>query len=176
MHPIEIQNTLDSMTILVDTREHPTAAYFERLVQMRRPNKRVMLLSGDYSAECVMPNGETVSFMDKIAIERKMSANEISSNFTHGRERFVREFERYKAGGGMIFILIEKSDWGKIRRHEYDTQFNPASFIASLMTWQARYNAHIVFCSPDDTGFLIERILYYQVKELLERGDYDNYC
>lgn len=176
MHPLDIQNTLDSMTILVDSREHPTAAYFERLFEMRRPNDRVALPSGDYSARCTMPNGETVSFADKIAIERKMSADEISSNFTRGRDRFTREFERFKTGGGQLFILIERTDWGKIRNHAYNTQFAPSAFIASLMTWQARYNAHIVFCSPDDTGFLIERILYYQIKNFLERGDYDDYC
>lgn len=173
MHPIDIQTALDSMVILCDSRERPTAAYKRRLASMGRPYERVALTSGDYSAKVTLPDGMPYSFADKVAIERKMSANEISGNFTRGRDRFKREFDRFTQAGGKLYLLIERADWGSIIRHQYDTQFDPKAFIASLMAWQARYNTHVLFCDPEDTGYLIERILYYEVKERLERGDAD---
>lgn len=173
MHPVEVQNTLDSMIILCDTREQPTSDYKRRLEAMGRPYERVALVSGDYSAKVTLPDGTPYSFADKVAVERKMSANEISGNFTRGRDRFKREFERFTGAGGKLYLLIERADWGSILRHQYDTQFDPKAFIASLMAWQARYDAHILFCQPEDTGHLIERILYYEVKERLERGEAD---
>ena len=176
MHPIEVEESLSSMVILCDTREQPTRAYKRRLEAMGRPYERVTLISGDYSARVTLPDGTPYSFADKVAIERKMSANEISSNFTRGRDQFKREFDRFTAAGGKLYLLIERTDWGSILRHQYNTQFAPKSFIASLMAWQARYNTQILFCQPEDTGHLIERILYYEIKERLERGDADDHC
>jgi hypothetical protein len=35
-----------------------------------------------------------------------------------------------------------------------------------------RYNANIIFCNAQDSGRLIKEILYRDLKERLERGDY----
>ena len=100
MTPFEVRDCLSSMTVIYDTREQETAALHRRLKSMQCPHKRQKLDSGDYSCECTLPNGIIYSLADKVVIERKMSADEICSNFTRGRKRFVREFDRLKSTGG----------------------------------------------------------------------------
>lgn len=170
MHPVEIRDALDSMVLLVDTREQDTPALRKRLEASGRPFERATLKSGDYSARFILPDGSSCSLADRVVVERKMSAGEISQNFTRNRDRFIREFERLKAAGTRSHLIIENSSWEDIAGHNYRTLFAPRAFIASLMAWQARYDVRIHFCRPETTGWLIERILYYELKEMLESG------
>lgn len=172
MHPVEIKDTLATMVILVDSREHDTPALRKRLNATGRPVDRVALTSGDYSCKIVLPDGTGVSLADKLIIERKMGADEITQNFTKHRDRFIREFDRFKALGGKPYLLIENTSWEDIINHKYRSKLDPKAFIASLMAWQARYGTHILFCKPETTGYLMERVFYYEVKEMLERGDF----
>ena len=158
MHPVEIKDTLATMV--------------KRLNATGRPVDRVALTSGDYSCKIVLPDGTGVSLADKLIIERKMSLTEISANFTKHRDRFIREFDRFAATGGKPYLLIENASWEDVINHKYRTQFDFKAFIASLMAWQARYGTHILFCKPETTGYLMERVFYYEVKEMLERGDF----
>lgn len=173
MHPIDIQNCLSNMVIIYDTREQETAALHKRLKSMQCPHKRQKLDSGDYSCECTLPNGTIYSLADKVVIERKMSADEICSNFTRGRQRFVREFDRLKSTGGKPYLLIENTCWEDIFAGNYRSQLNPMALVASLKAWEARYGTHILFCTPKLTGQLIYKTLYYELKERLESGVVD---
>lgn len=173
MHPVDIQSCLDSMTLLLDTREQPTKALQRRLEVIGLPHERVALKSGDYSAKTILPDGREWSLADKVVVERKMSLNEISQNFTRGRDRFSREFDRFALAGGKIYLLIEGGSYEKIMAHKYRTQFAPEAFLASLFAWQARYNAEIIFCEPETSGYLIRKILHYELRERLERGEAD---
>lgn len=172
MHPVEIKDTLATMVILVDSREHDTPALRKRLNATGRPVDRVALTSGDYSCKIVLPDGTGVSLAEKLTIERKMGADELTQNFTKHRDRFIREFDRFKALGGKPYLLIENTSWEDIINHKYRSKLDPKAFIASLMAWQARYGTHILFCKPETTGYLMERVFYYEVKEMLERGDF----
>ncbi len=176
MHPVDIKNTLDSMVVLVDTREQNTPALRKRLEAMGRPIERAALLSGDYSCKCILPDGTAYSLAERVTVERKMSADEIAGNFTKGRQRFVREFERLKERGGKAYLLIENASWEQIMNGKYRSRFAPKAFTASLSAWQARYNAHILFCKSETSGKLIEKILYYELKEILESGELDEHC
>ena len=172
MHPVEIKDTLATLTILFDSREKDTPALRKRLNATGRPVERVALTSGDYSCKIVLPDGTGVSLADKLCVERKMGADGITQNFTKHRDRFIREFERFKALGGKPYLLIENTSWEDIINHKYRSKLDPNAFIASLMAWQARYGTHVLFCKPETTGYLIERVFYYEVKEMLERGDF----
>ncbi len=173
MTPFEVRDCLESLTILVDTREQETIAFHRRLKAMQCPYKRQKLDSGDYSCECILPNGEIYSLADKVVIERKMSADEICSNFTRGRERFYREFDRLKNAGGKPYLLIENTSWDDIFASHYRSQLKPQALVASLKAWEARYGTHILFCTPQLTGQLIYKTLYYELKERLESGTVD---
>lgn len=176
MHPIDIQSTLDSMIILCDTREQDTPKLRRRLEDTGRPFERAALPSGDYSAKFTLPDGTKYSLKEIVCVERKMNLDEICGNFTRGRKRFVREFDRMRKKGGKLYLLIENGDWEKILNGKYQSQFSPKAFTASILAWCARYQSQIFFCKPESTGVLIQKILYYEMKELLERGELDDHC
>ena len=173
MHPIEIRDTLASMVVLVDSREKDTPALGKRLNATGRPVERVALTSGDYSCKIVLPDGTGVNFSNKISIERKLGLVELCTCFCKGRERFTREFERMKAMGGRMYLLVENASWEDVYSGRYRSQMNPNALVASILAWQARYQTSLIFCKAETSGKLIGDILYREAKEALERGDFD---
>ena len=172
MNPVEIAGALDTMTALVDTREQDTQALRRRLSVFGK-YEREKLDFGDYSAAVTLPDGAKYSLADKVAVERKMSLDELAACFTGGRARFRREFERAKEAGAKIYLLVESATWEKAYGHRYRSQLNPKAFIASMTAWLARYDCQIIFCQPETTGILIKEILYREMKERLEGGEAD---
>ena len=111
MTPFELQKTLDSMVLLVDSREKPTAEAKKRWESFGVPYRIQALKSGDYTAEFILPNGETFSLENHAVIERKLGLSEICGNFCQNRDRFIREFERIKEAGARVYIVIENGSW-----------------------------------------------------------------
>ena len=105
-------------------------------------------------------------------IERKMGLDEIAGNLTRGRDRFRREFERATENHARVFLLIENATYEGIINHRYMSRFNESAFLASLVAWQVRYNVTAVMCKSDTSGRLIKEILYRDMKERLEHGEY----
>lgn len=171
MHPIEIQEALKNMTLLCDTREQNTTALQRRIDQIGWPVERVALKSGDYSARCLLPDGEIYSLADAVTIERKMSADELANNFTRGRKRFTNEFDRFISQGGKIYLLVEGTSYKDIMQHHYRSLFEPKAYLASMFTWCSRYNTIPVFCDAADSGYIIKSILYYEMRERLEKRE-----
>lgn len=168
MHPVEIQEVLKTLKILVDTREQPTASYYKRLTAMGLPTERRKLDFGDYSACVDLPDGKEFSLEKMICIERKMGLDEICSCYCQSRKRFTKEFERAKAAKAKIYLLIENATWEKIFMGDYRSRMNPSALTASLFAWLSRYNCQILFCKPNWTGRIIKEILYREIKEKLE--------
>ena len=71
MNPLEIDEALDGMVCLVDSREQDTARLRARLKQMDCPNERIKLDFGDYSAS--FATGKEVC----VVAERRMFAKTI---------------------------------------------------------------------------------------------------
>ena len=166
MTPFELQKTLDSMVLLVDSREKPTAEAKNRWESFGVPSRIQALKSGDYTAEFVLPNGETFSLENICLIERKMSIGELCGNFCQNRARFIREFERIKEAGAKAYIIVEGgANWEAIYNHRYHSQMAPQALVASLAAWMARYNAHIIFCRAETFPKLCREILYREAKE-----------
>ena len=86
--PIEQEQALETLTILVDTREHETAEAVRRWSAFGKPWRKEKLDSGDYSAELLLPSGET--WRVPCVIERKMNLSEICGNFSILSHRFLR--------------------------------------------------------------------------------------
>lgn len=178
MHPFEVEAALNSLTILVDTREQPTKQFEERIAAMGVPVVRHVLNFGDYSAKVTLPNGEKFSLENSVCVERKMDIDELCSCFSSGRnkkssgrERFTREFERAKAAGAKLYLLIEGATWENIYRGHYQSMMNPHALEASINTWQARYNCPLLFCTPNTSGRLIKDVLYREMKERLDKHE-----
>lgn len=167
LNPVELQHTLDTMVVLVDTREHQTKEAEKRWNAFGVPYERCCLKSGDYSAKFTLPDGSVFDMRDKVVVERKMNLSEICGNFCQNRKRFVNEFERLKESNTKCYIVIENASWEKAYMGAYGSQMAPNALIASLTAWMARYNAQIVFCRPETTPKFIKEILYREAKEIL---------
>lgn len=172
----QIKRMLGSMIILYDTREQQNAALKRRLEGFSCPSLRRKLNFGDYSVGFVDENKDIVFCDDLVAIERKMSLDELCNCFTKGRPRFEREFLRAKEQGAKVHLLIENGSYEKIFAERYRSKLNPNALIASYLAWSERYNIQLHFCKADTTPVLIEKILYYWLKnylETLEEGEDD---
>lgn len=167
----EIERMLNSMVVLVDTREQDTPALHARLEGLGCPSRRCKLDYGDYSCEITTPGGTPVSAAGKVAVERKMNLDELCACFTSGRDRFEREFQRARDDGAKVYLLVENANWEKVFGGAYRSRLRPEALSASMLAWAGRYNITPVFCRAETTGRLIARILRYEVKTLLERGE-----
>lgn len=160
----------ENIVILVDSREkvnHHITDVFDR----EGISYRVCALeSGDYSFELkAIPELDiphTMDFRQDLMIERKNSLDEISSNFTRGRDRFNDEFGR--AWAVKKYLLIEDGSYEKILNHDYKTEYNSASFFASLLSFDARYDLHVCFASKETSATLIYNICKYTLREILK--------
>jgi len=132
---------------------------------------------GDYTYSFILPDGtefipEGVRAKGSAVIERKMGLEELSSCFTHDRKRFEAEFERAKANGSAIYLLTENATWENLINGRYGTKFSAKSFFSSITAFMARYQMSVVFCKSETSGKMIHQILYRELKERLERGEY----
>jgi len=167
MNHFEVEKTLRTMVVLVDTREQDTPRLRKRLEGLRCPFERVPLRYGDYTAKCTLPSGAEFSLADKLVVERKMSATEVCGNFTRERSRFSREFERAREDGAKVVLLMECADWKSVYGGEYRSKLTPNALVASLLSFEHRYDMHIHYITPELTGRFIYDCLYYGLREHL---------
>lgn len=162
--PFEIRDALESLTVLIDTREQDTERARKRKEDF--PHwRREKLDAGDYGCEIEL-DGEPCRV--PVVVERKMSLDELCQCFTRERKRFEREFEHAQQAGTRLHLLIENASWEKIHAGSYRSQMKPQALTASILAWQARYDARVYFCTPELTGKMIAAILHYETKIYLE--------
>ena len=166
MHPLEVEAILKTMVLAVDTREQPTERLDRRLKMADLPYKRMKLSAGDYSCLFTM-NDEECDFSTHVAIERKMSLDELAMCFAQERGRFEREFERAFKDGTRIYLIVENATWEKLYNHQYRSKLPPKALLASINAFRARYGMQIDFCKEETSGKLIRDILHYELREWL---------
>ena len=161
----ELKEKLDGLALISDSRENVNGhivKYFE--------SKNVPIISrkldvGDYSCQI----GD-ITFERSFVVERKANLDEICGNLTSDRNRFEREFLRAKAFGVKVFLVIENATWSDVYLQNYRSKLSAKSLLASLLSWQTRFNVTILFCEPQNTAKLIHGILYYAAREELLGG------
>lgn len=160
----DLASALRELTIICDSREQQTHCkeYFDK---KKIPTITRKLDVGDYSAQI----GDMTLECD-VTIERKHSIDELAGNLSSDRDRFEREFLRAKAKGIKVFLVVENCSYQDIYLHNYRSQLTPKSLMASLMSWQVRFNITVIFCEPENTPRLIHQILYYAAREQLLNG------
>ena len=161
----EIKTALKQLTIVSDTREQVNGhvlGYFDKIGVAHTTRK---IDTGDYTAML----GDMTLEHD-VVIERKAGLNELTGNFTIDRQRIEDEFTRAKAEGLKVFLVIENASWTDILCHNYISQLKPQSLIATLLSWQVRFNITVTFCKTEEIGQVIYLILYYAAREHLKRG------
>ena len=176
MDPLEIESTLHTFRVVIDTREQMTPKASARIKTFGDGTERATLSYGDYCGNITLPDRTLYDVSSPLrpscVVERKMSLDELASCFTRGRDRFRREFERASSSNAKIFLLVEDGNWEAISNHRYRSRYNPVAFQASLTAWMVRYDMTPVFCKSSTSGILIKEILYRDMKERLERGEY----
>ena len=177
MNHFEIEDALSTFRIIVDTREQDTPKATARYKSFGVPHDRRTLAYGDYCGDIALREHESLYVPDKpigarCVIERKMNLDELAGCFTRSRDRFEREFERAVSNNARVFLLVENASWEAIYGKRYRSRFAPKAFIASLTAWTIRYGITPIFCKADTSGILIKEILYRDMKERLERGEY----
>ena len=178
MTHFEEMQILETMEILVDTREQSTSKAVQRYNSFGVPYSKTTLAYGDYTANFVLLDGSKLYDISKTinplcVVERKMNLDELAQCFTHSRERFEREFQRAVSNHCFIHLICEEGSYEKIEGHKYKSKFPPKAFMASVLAWQRRYNIHFHFCSSLESGRLIKELLYRDMKERIEGGEFD---
>lgn len=178
MEVFDQKAVLDSMEIIVDTREQPSKRAEQRYSTFGVPHSRATLSYGDYCYNVTLQDGRplydtTTTVTPHCVVERKMNLDELEQCFTRGRERFQREFERAAEAGARVYLIVENASWENLLNGKYRTKFHPAAFTASITAWMVRYNMNVIFCKEETSGKIIKEILYRDLKERLERGEFD---
>lgn len=178
MTPFEEKQVLESFRVLVDTREQPTKRARRRYESFGVPYDRVTLDYGDYAYNATLPDGSMLYDIEQTirpacVVERKMDLDELAQCFTRGRDRFQKEFERATKNGSRIFLIVENASWENLLNGRYKSRFGAKAFEASIDAWTIRYNLTVMFCKEETTGQRIRSILYRDLKERLERGEFD---
>lgn len=176
MNPPEVDAAMNTFRILVDSREHQTKQAEERYEMFGVPYSRATLSYGDYCGTVTLPDRELHDTSGTIraacVIERKMSLDELAGCLGRSRERFEREFQRARDENAKIYLLTENGSWEAIMNHRYKSRLSPQAFFASLTAWAVRYDMTPLFCRSGVSGKLIKEILYRDMKERLQRGEY----
>ena len=177
MDVFQIEDCLDSIQIIIDTREQPSKRAQKRYESFCAHYKRQTLNYGDYTYNFRLPDGKMLfddeeTIKGHVIIERKQDLVELSQCFCQSRERFEREFERAKENNATIYLLVEDANWENLINGKYNTKFNSKAFLASITAWMARYDIKIIFCKSETSGRMIKEILYRELKERLENGKY----
>ena len=177
MEIFEQKAVLDSFMILHDSREQDTDRARRRYQSFGVPHDRATLSYGDYCYNATLPDGSMIYDQEKTiepvcCVERKMNLDEIAQCYTRSRKRFQNEFERAQDHGCRIFLIVENASWENLLNGKYRTRFNANAFAASQVAWMIRYNMNVIFCKEQTSGRLIREILYRDLKERLERGEF----
>ena len=177
MDIFEQKQVLGTFRILVDTREQDTPRARRRYEAFGVPYERATLNYGDYTYNATLPDGRPLfdiseTIRPPCVVERKMSLDELASCYTTGRKRFTQEFERAKENGCRVYLLCENATWENLLAGRYRSRMNPNSFRGSAAAFMVRYNANLIFCKAETSGVIIKEILYRDLKERLEKGEY----
>lgn len=165
----EIKQLLNSIIILIDSREKDNKHILEYLFKKNVKYKTQALSFGDYSY--MLPENKKLGierdiyFNHNIIIERKASLEELSNNLAQNRERFENEFLR--ANKSKKYLVIESGSFSDLVNHNYNTMLGVKAFIASLMTFNQRYDLDINFIDKQYSGQYIYGLFYYHLREFL---------
>lgn len=165
----ELDELVNSMVILIDTREHKVDHIIESFEKNNIAYKKKALDYGDYSF--LIPANEKLSiprdlsFATNVVVERKASLEEISGNLTKERDRFEKEL---CLAPKTKVLLIENANYSDVATGNYQTQYNKKSFLASLHSFWFKYNIPIMFM-PDNkySALFIKKYFEYYLKNYL---------
>jgi len=165
----QFADIIRNMIIIVDTREQKNQHLLDYFKQNNIRYAVATVNHGDYTFEIDM---EEYKHLNRcICVEKKNSLNEIVGNFTSGRERFHREFQRAREADTKMHLVVENATWKKVVNESYRSKISEKAVRASIQSFSARYDCPVWFVGKDESPMVIHDILYYGLREkLLKRG------
>ena len=165
----EKKELIGSMVILVDTKEKKNQHIVDYLERNNIKCKSMSLKQGDYSF--YIPKNEKLGiprdlYFDKeIIIERKASLEELSTNLTKERDRFEKELALAPENK---CIIIENGSYDDLIHGNYDTQYQPKSYLASFQAFWHRYGCPVFMLgNPKNSYVFIKFYFESYLKEQL---------
>lgn len=164
----ELKVALDSLTIIVDTREKVNSHILDYFRKREIPFKFQGMKTGDYSA--MIPKNEELGITRDLyltaAVERKNGVDELVGNI---KDRTVFENELIRSAKIPFVLMVEDLEgYQKILNGNYRSKYDPKALLGSLKTFEARYNFSTVFVSPNTSGNYIYHHLLYHAREFLK--------
>lgn len=165
----EIQELLKTAIVIVDTREQKANHILKYFDERKIAYAKEKLEYGDFTLKVKIPSlNRDFYFGDILTIERKANLEELSGNLAHERERMIKEFSRAR---GQLILLIENATYDDIVSHNYKTQYEPKSFIATLKTFENRFGFSTHYQKDSTyTGHYIYQTLIYALRNKLKEG------
>lgn len=157
------------MVILVDTQEKNNDHIIQEFEKQKINYRKKSLKTGDYSfmIEACPDIGFPYDtyFTDELCIERKNSLSELAGNLASKTDdnRIFKELNRM-INIERVYLIIENNSLDDIYSHNYRSEYNPDSYIRTLLTWQSRNNMHIYFVQPEN----MVRTIYEICKNCLD--------
>lgn len=157
----EYKKLLESMVILVDTREQKDEDIVKWFDDNGIKHKSRALKTGDYSF--MIPKnielGVTFDtyFNDNFIVERKNSVDELAGNFSKTDKdsgRIMREFARMEHMDN-CHLIIENDSIADVLDGNYRSALNSDSFLRTLLTLQRRTGLKIWFVHTEYMGKMI---------------------
>jgi ERCC4-type nuclease len=161
----EMQEVLSNIVVICDTREQENKHITKIFDRCNISHNSSCLKFADYSF-FRKDTGET--FDNSIVIERKNSIDELSGSLTVGRKRLEKEMQKAKDVNCRFILLIEDGSYDDILLHRYRSKLTPKSFLASLLTYQTRYNVSIIFMQNRCSANFIYNTFKYYLREKLK--------
>jgi len=166
----EKKELLESMVIIIDSAEKKID-HILKYFKSHHVNYKVRKLAyGDYSY--YLPKNPEMGISkdlwadDEVVVERKAHLSELARNFSGGRERF--EHELFRSRTTRFYLMIEDGTMDKIVRNDYKGDYTVESYIATLFTFQSRYNFSFDFLDKKYAGLFILRTMKYHLREKLK--------
>jgi ERCC4-type nuclease len=164
----EMAELLSTITVLVDTREQKNEHIIQYFDSKKINHKSLKLDAGDYSVK--LPKNEELGITRDIyfpvVIERKNSVDELVQTIKE-RTRFENELIRGQKLG-FLLMIEDPNGYENMILGNYQSQYEPKAFLASLKSFEARYGFTTVFIPKKAAGNYLYHHFYYHVRNYLK--------
>lgn len=158
------------MVILHTGNEQKNNHILEEFDNQKISHEEKALKTGDYTFKikaCPELGFERDTyFTDDLCIERKNSISELAGNLSGASKEDDRIFKELNRMINIerVYLVIEDDCLDDIFAHKYRSNYNPDSYIRTLLTWQARNNMHVYFVKKENMA----RMIYELCKNCLD--------
>ena len=174
----EIKKILDSLVIIVDTREQSNQHIIDFFNKKKIPYSIEKLPFGDYS--CKLPagsfehQGRDIYFNNDFVLERKANIDEICSNLKENAARLKKELAHLNKYNIEFYIFLEDENYElNLRNSNYRSQYDAFTLMQRIYKGiEAEYNTMVIPVPKSCMGSKIYYFLQARVYNLFKHEGY----